>query len=239
MLVQVVGKHFSGNLQNVIYLKTKTGLSASYFLNPCQIHNIQKLNWLMTETEIIQKLQQGNERAFKQLVENYQKLVVNTCFGMVHNTEDAEDIAQEVFIEVFRSIQNFRADSKISTWLYRISVNRSLNFIRDNKRKKWVHSIDDFLKGKTPQISEIHRGKNETPVYELENNQRARILHEAIDSLPENQKTAFTLNKYEDLSYKEISEVMNLSVSSVESLIHRAKLKLQKKLYSCYKKKCM
>lgn len=193
----------------------------------------------MTETEIIQKLQQGNEQAFKQLVENYQKLVVNTCFGMVHNTEDAEDIAQEVFIEVFRSIQNFRADSKISTWLYRIAVNRSLNFIRDNKRKKWVHSIEDLVKGISRQVGEIQNINNETPVSELENSQRAKILHAAIDSLPENQKTAFTLNKYEDLSYKEISEVMNLSVSSVESLIHRAKIKLQEKLYLCYKKKCM
>lgn len=193
----------------------------------------------MTETEIIQKLQQGNEQAFKQLVENYQKLVVNTCFGMVHNTEDAEDIAQEVFIEVFRSIQNFRADSKISTWLYRIAVNRSLNFIRDNKRKKWYHSIEDIVKGKKQQLSAIQHGNNETPLSEMENSQRARIIHEAIDSLPENQKTAFTLNKYEDLSYKEISEVMDLSVSSVESLIHRAKIKLQKKLYTCYKKKCL
>jgi RNA polymerase sigma-70 factor (ECF subfamily) len=193
----------------------------------------------MTEAEIIQKLQQGNEQAFKQLVENYQKLVVNTCFGMVHNTEDAEDIAQEVFIEVFRSIQNFRADSKISTWLYRIAVNRSLNFIRDNKRKKWYHSIEDIVKGKKQQLSEIQHGNNETPLSEMENSQRARIIHEAIDSLPENQKTAFTLNKYEDLSYKEISEVMDLSVSSVESLIHRAKIKLQKKLYTCYKKKCL
>ncbi len=193
----------------------------------------------MTETEIIQKLQQGNEQAFKQLVENYQKLVVNTCFGMVHNTEDAEDIAQEVFIEVFRSIQNFRADSKISTWLYRIAVNRSLNFIRDNKRKRWVHSIEDLVKGISRQVGEIQNINNETPVSELENSQRAKILHAAIDSLPENQKTAFTLNKYEDLSYKEISEVMNLSVSSVESLIHRAKIKLQEKLYLCYKKKCM
>lgn len=193
----------------------------------------------MTETEIIQKLQQGNEQAFKQLVENYQKLVVNTCFGMVHNIEDAEDIAQEVFIEVFRSIQNFRADSKITTWLYRIAVNRSLNFIRDNKRKKWIHSIEDLVKGISRQVGEIQNINNETPVSELENSQRAKILHAAIDSLPENQKAAFTLNKYEDLSYKEISEVMNVSVSSVESLIHRAKIKLQEKLYLCYKKKCM
>jgi RNA polymerase sigma-70 factor (ECF subfamily) len=190
----------------------------------------------MTETEIIQKLQQGNEQTFKLLVANYQKLVVNTCFGMVHSTEDAEDIAQEVFIEVFRSIQNFRADAKISTWLYRIAVNRSLNFIRDNKRKKWFQSFEDVVMEKNSMLNSAKH--HETPAAELENMQRANIIHEAIDSLPENQKTAFTLNKYEDLSYKEISEVMNLSVSSVESLIHRAKIGLQKKLYYCYKKKC-
>jgi RNA polymerase sigma-70 factor (ECF subfamily) len=189
----------------------------------------------MSETEIIQKLQQGNEQAFKMLVETYQKLVVNTCFGLVQNTEDAEDIAQEVFIEVFRSIQNFRADAKLSTWLYRIAVNRSLNHIRDNKRRKWFQSFDDVVKEKNLQINHY---ASENPGTELENLQRANILHEAIGSLPENQKTAFTLNKYEDLSYKEIAEIMDISVSSVESLIHRAKVGLQKKLYTCYKKKC-
>jgi RNA polymerase sigma-70 factor, ECF subfamily len=189
----------------------------------------------MTETEIIQKLQQGNEPAFKMLVETYQKLVVNTCFGLLQNTEDAEDIAQEVFIEVFRSIQNFRADAKLSTWLYRIAVNRSLNHIRDNKRRKWFQSFDDVVKEKNLQLNQY---ASENPGTELENMQRANILHEAIGSLPENQKTAFTLNKYEDLSYKEIAEIMDISVSSVESLIHRAKTGLQKKLYTCYKKKC-
>ena len=192
----------------------------------------------MTEPEIIQKLQQGNEQAFKQLVDNYHKLVVNTSFGMVHSIEDAEDIAQEVFIEVFRSIQNFRADAKLSTWLYRIAVNRSLNFIRDNKRRKWFKSFEDIVKAKNAILESISPSHRETPAAELENLQRANILHEAIGSLPENQKTAFTLNKYEDLSYKEIAEIMDLSVSSVESLIHRAKLNLQKKLYICYKKKC-
>jgi len=189
----------------------------------------------MTETEIIQKLQLGSEQAFKQLVGLYQKRVVNTCFGLVHNTEDAEDIAQEVFIEVFRSIQNFRADAKLSTWLYRIAVNRSLNHIRDNKRRKWFQSFDDVIKEKNQQLNHY---ASENPGTELENLQRANILHEAIGSLPENQKTAFTLNKYEDLSYKEIAEIMDTSVASVESLIHRAKLNLQKKLYNCYKKKC-
>jgi RNA polymerase sigma-70 factor (ECF subfamily) len=84
----------------------------------------------MSDVEIIELLKQGSEQAFKKLVETHQKLVVNTCFGMVHNREDAEDIAQDVFIEVYRNIQKFRADSKLSTWLYRIAVNRSLNHIR-------------------------------------------------------------------------------------------------------------
>ncbi len=193
----------------------------------------------MSETEIIQKLQQGNEQAFKQLVENYQKLVVNTCFGIVHNTEDAEDIAQEVFIEVFRSIHKFRADAKISTWLYRIAVNRSLNFIRDNKKRRWFQSFEDSVQSKNRELQNIISSKTDQPEFQLENKQRAILLHEAVDSLVQNQKVAFTLSKYEDLSYQEISEVMDLSVSSVESLLHRAKKNLQKKLYKCYKKKCI
>ncbi len=193
----------------------------------------------MNETEIIEKLQQGNEPAFKQLVDNYQKLVVNTCFGMVHNKHDAEDIAQEVFIEVFRSVHKFRADAKLSTWLYRIAVNRSLNFIRDNKKRKWFQSFEDSVQSKNSELQNITSSISEQPEFQLENQQRATILHEAIDSLAQNQKVAFTLSKYEELSYKEISEVMDLSVSSIESLLHRAKKNLQKKLYKCYKKKCM
>ncbi|MGC9353624.1 MAG: RNA polymerase sigma factor [Mariniphaga sp.] len=193
----------------------------------------------MNEAGIIDKLKQGNESAFKELVENYRGMVVNTCFGLLHNKDDAEDVAQDVFIEVFRSVENFRADSKISTWLYRIAVNRSLNFIRDNKKRKWFQSFDDVVESKKEILNELNYQSVDDPGSELENSQRALLLHEAIDSLPENQRVAFTLNKYEDLAYKEISEVMNLSVSSVESLIHRAKKNLQKKLHHCYKKKCI
>jgi RNA polymerase sigma-70 factor (ECF subfamily) len=189
----------------------------------------------MSENEILEKLQTGSETAFSELVENYKRQVINTCYGLVHNSEDAEDIAQDVFIEVFRSVQNFRGESKISTWLYRIAVNRSLNHIRDNKKRKWFQSFEDLVKEKNVHLQ--HQ-VSESPVVELENLQRANILHEAIGSLPENQKTAFTLNKYEDLSYREIAEIMDVSVASVESLIHRAKTGLQKKLYNCYKKKC-
>lgn len=193
----------------------------------------------MNEAEIIQKLREGDEQAFRQLVEKHRQLVVNTCFGLVHNLEDAEDIAQDVFIEVFRSVDKFRSDSKISTWLYRIAVNRSLNFIRDNKRRKWMQSVEDVLSLKNERINNLLSGKAVSPDIEMENSERAALLHKTIDSLPENQRVAFTLSKYEDLSYKEIAAVMETSVSSVESLIHRAKKNLQKKLYACYKKKCI
>ncbi len=192
----------------------------------------------MSELQIIENLKKGNEPAFKQLVQDYQKKVVNTCYGMVHNMEDAEDIAQEVFIEIFRSIHKFRSDSKLSTWIYRIAINRSLNFIRDNKRKNWFLSFEDSLQSKNVIHKNLQNKNTDDPAYKLENTQRANILHETIGNLPTNQKIAFTLNKYEDLSYQEISEVMNVSVSSVESLLFRAKKNLQKKLYKCYKKKC-
>ena len=193
----------------------------------------------MSEAEIINGLQQGDEKIFRELVDNYRQMVVNTCYGLLHNIEDAEDVAQDVFIEIFRSAENFRGESKISTWIYRIAVNRSLNFIRDNKRKKWFQPFDSLMSTKQNRLNDLRSKKSDNPDFNLENSERSAILHKAIDSLPENQKTAFTLNKYEDLSYKEISEVMEISLASVESLIHRAKKNLQKKLYSCYKKKCI
>lgn len=193
----------------------------------------------MTNTEIIAQLKQGNQMAFKQLVETYQKLVVNTCYGLVQNREDAEDIAQDVFIEVYRNVQQFRADSKLSTWLYRIAVNRSLNHIRNNKKHRWFQLGNDSEEAKNKQVLKLKTAESDEPEYNLENKQRALILKQAIDGLPNSQKVAFTLNKYEELSYQEIAEVMDLSVASVESLLFRAKKGLQKKLHKCYKKKCL
>lgn len=193
----------------------------------------------MSDNDIIQQLKEGNEQAFRKLVDGYQGLVVNTCFGLLHNREDAEDVAQDVFIEVYRSVSNFRSDAKVSTWLYRIAVNRSLNHIRDNKKHRWLSSFESDVKAEKKRLLQVESSQSDQPEFELENKQRAVILHEAISSLPENQKVAFTLNKYEELSYNEIAEVMELSVSSVESLLFRAKKNLQKKLYKCYKKKCM
>lgn len=182
---------------------------------------------------LIDEILQGNENAFKQLVEKYQAMVTNTCMGFLHSKEDSEDIAQEVFIEVYNSLKKFRKEARLSTWMYRIAVNKSLNFLRSRNRRNWILNIEDLvgISGNNHgQVMEKHN-----PAIDLENKETAEILHRSVSSLPENQRIAITLNKYEELSYAEIAEIMGVSLAAVESLIHRAKLNLQKKLLKFYK----
>ena len=181
-----------------------------------------------------------NSDAFKNLVDTYQGLVLSTARGFVKNEEDARDLSQDVFIKIFRSLDQFRGESGLSTWIYRITVNLSMNYLRDQKKHRNTQSLDyqsDGNGSKRP-ISEIIQGKQVAPDKELENKDRAKFLHMALDSLPENQRKAFVLSKYDDLSYKKIAEVLEISISSVESLLFRARKNLQKKLWECYKKMC-
>jgi RNA polymerase sigma-70 factor (ECF subfamily) len=182
---------------------------------------------------LIDKILEGDQFAFKELVEKYQTMIINTCIGFLHNKEDAEDIAQEVFVEVFDSLRKFRNEAKLSTWMYRIAVNKSLNFLRSKKRRQWIQRFEDAL----GMSKTVHSEPLETrhPGVEMETKEEAEMLYTTINSLSKNQRIAFTLNKYEDLSYSEIADVMGVSVSSVESLIHRAKINLQQKLMNYYK----
>ena len=190
----------------------------------------------MEERELINRIKSGDKEAFKVMVDKYSRIVFNICNGFLHNTMDAEDVSQEVFTEVFLSSGKFRGDSKISTWLYRIAVNKSLNHLRDNKKIKKIKSLSPDLSNDFSANVEIPADRSQQSDYPIENSDRRKNLFSAINSLPENQKTAFILNKYEDLSYKEISEVMDLTIPSVESLLFRAKKSLQEKLIECYKK---
>lgn len=193
----------------------------------------------MDEAQLIKGIQQGDRKSFQTLVETYQRMVVNTCLGIVHNQADAEDLAQDVFLEIFRTAEKFRGDAKISTWLYRIATNRSLNQIRNNKRKRFFQSIEDTFTGGRNRSSEISENRGDQPDQNMADQQRSDLLHRAIDRLPEKQRIAFTLNKYEELPYQQIAEIMEISLASVESLIHRAKKNLQEQLLDCYKKKCV
>ena len=187
------------------------------------------------ESALISKLQAGEEQAFKELVESYQDKVINTCYGFLHNREDAEDAAQDVFIEVYRSIGAFREEARLSSWIYRIAVSKALDALRRNKRKKRLAFFQNIL---IPDKKEVNDAQSTeaTPQENLEQKERARVLKQAVDALPENQRVAITLNKYEGFSYLDIAEIMGTSLSAVESLIHRAKKNLQKKLLRYYER---
>lgn len=159
-------------------------------------------------------------------------MVFNTALGLVQQTEDAEDVAQDVFVQVHQSINAFKGESKFSTWLYRITVSKSLDHLRRKKRKKRFAFVK-FLSGEKnevlDQLPEFHH-----PGVALENKEKSAILFQSISQLPENQRVAFSLHKLEGLSYHEISEVMHVTVPAVESLMHRAKMNLRKSLENYY-----
>ncbi|MFT3824910.1 MAG: RNA polymerase sigma factor [Chitinophagaceae bacterium] len=182
----------------------------------------------MNELDLIQRLRAGDELAFKQLVENYQDLVFNTALGVVQNTEDAEDVAQEVFIQVYRSIDQFKGDARLSTWIYRITTTKALDHIRSKKRKKRFAFITGLF-GNNGQLLHDPVDFNH-PGVAMDKKEQAALLFSMIDKLPENQKVAFNLHKTEHLSYQEIADIMGISVSAVESLLFRARQNLKKML---------
>ena len=193
----------------------------------------------MSEQEVLDLLQAGNPAAIRSLVDQYQPLVLRTARGFVRDTEDARDIAQEVFIDILTNLHRFRAKSGLSTWIYRITVNRSLNYLRSRKRRQGrIVGTEEESAGGRGGIMNLSDAGQKSPAELLEQKEKSRILHEAVDSLPEKQRVAFTLAEYDDLSYKEIAEIMQLSISSVESLLFRARKNLQQKLWMCYKKSC-
>jgi len=190
----------------------------------------------LQESKLIQQLKLGDGKAFRKLVEMHKDRVYNTCLGFLHHPEDAEDTAQEVFMQVYESIGSFEQESALSTWIYRIAVNKSLELLRKRNRKKRRGFFMALLNSDQPDEAE-DRTFFLQPGIAMEKKEEAKILMEAIDSLPDRQRIAFTLHKIENLSYKEIAEIMEISLAAVESLIHRALKNLRKSLYVYYSEK--
>ena len=190
----------------------------------------------MTDSELIKLILQGDKEKFRMLVEQYQQMVFRTCMGFLHDKDDADDLTQDIFIQAYQSLHSFKGDAAFSTWIYRIAVNASLNRVRKNSRNPILNRLDSlFGSGKEKEIS--------LPVFDTENPESILIRQEhskwvqnALDSLPENQRTAIVLSKYDDLSQKEIAEIMKTTEGAVEALIQRAKTNLRVKLSSSYKK---
>lgn len=187
----------------------------------------------MEELHLISLIKKKDESAFKYLVETYSDRVYNTVLSFVQHAEDAEDIAQEVFIEVYQSINKFKNESKLFTWIYRIAVSKSLDHLKSKKRKKRFAFVQSLFGDEGISLL-ADKPHFEHPGVLLENKEHSKVLFFAISKLPENQQTAFNLNKVEGLSYNEVSEVMQVSVSSVESLLFRANQNLKKLLENYY-----
>lgn len=175
----------------------------------------------MQETELISSILAGNTADFAQLVKAHETAVFRIVMGFVHQKEDAEDITQEVFIKAFESLATFAGRSSFSTWLYRIAIHTSLNVLKQRKLRHTWRMVADLLQ--LPASS-----KN--PEQELTEKTEQAIFRKAIDSLSEKQRMAFILSKYEELSQREVSIIMDLSEGAVEQLLIRAKENLRKKM---------
>lgn len=179
---------------------------------------------------------QGDRNMFRKLVEKYQPLVFRTCMGFLHNKDDADDLTQEVFIQVYQTLPGFKGDASFSTWIYRITVNASLNKIRKSSKSMFIQRMETVFGIDKEQETSFQLPDHENPENILIHNEHREWVQKALNSLPENQRTAIVLSKYDDLSQKEIAAIMNTTEGAVEALIQRAKANLRERLSSLKKK---
>ncbi len=185
------------------------------------------------ENKWIAQITEGSEVAYKKLYAHYSAKVFNTVISYVKNQEDAEEVHQDIFVTIYHTANSFRKESKVSTWIYRIAVNKSLDFLRKKNSAKRSGIFFSLYKKDSGDLAYestdfIHPG------IKMEQAENAKILFRIIDTLPENQKTVFILTQIEDLSQKEAAAIMNTSRKAVESLMQRAKTKLKKELEKLY-----
>ncbi len=187
----------------------------------------------MQDQEIIDRILLNDQAGFELLIKKYQDLVYGTCFRLLKNQPDAEDLSQETFMEIFRSLVQLKSVDDMSGWIYRISYCKCISFLRKKNPAKASSKNDPK---EVADSLDKHPGHNnkETPHKALEEKEANIELFEKIDQLPINQKRAILLHKFEGYSHKEICEEMSLSQASVESLIYRAKVSLRKSLFSFF-----
>jgi RNA polymerase sigma-70 factor, ECF subfamily len=190
----------------------------------------------LTDNEIIQQVLSGNRNNYSLLVERYQSMVFRTSMGFLHNKEEAEDLAQEVFIQAYLALTKFKGDSSYSTWLYRIAVNAALNKIRKTSKSFILKRLESVFGTEKNADNHLYISDNENPENIIIGNEHREWIKQALNSLPENQRTAIVLSKYDDLPQKEIASIMSTTEGAVEALIQRAKANLREKLSSFTKK---
>jgi RNA polymerase sigma-70 factor (ECF subfamily) len=186
----------------------------------------------VTESELLIDLKAGSEAAFRRFVDTYQNRVYNLAFRLVGDRDEADDIAQEVFAEVYETIGQFRGEAAFGTWLYRITTTQSLAHLRKKRTRKRFAFVSSLF-GESNEL--VHDPPDTSqPEQLLTQAEETQLLVRAVGQLPDTQRAAFTLHYMEGLSYKEVAAILETTVSAVESLLHRAKRQLRQKLQPYY-----
>jgi len=184
----------------------------------------------MDDAAIMLALRSGDMAAFDLLLQKYRKPIIHFMYRMVHNEAVAEELAQEVFLRVYRSRETYRAEARFSTWLYRIATNLGVNHARDTRHERSTPTVyldePDAETGTTPDVADL------TPSVEsnLLHRERMNTIREHVMALPERQRLAVLMHKYEGMDYKQIGDVLKLSESATKSLLFRAYQTLREKL---------
>ena len=187
------------------------------------------MNPLSIHPQLLTQIAQGNEAALADLYAHFGSRVYNTALGYLQNAEEAEEVTQDVFVKIYQSAARFEGKSSVSTWIYRIAVNQSLDRLDYRKRQKRFGVVVSLFRRDSPEPN-IEVSHFDHPGVLLERQENARLLFKTIQSLPEQQKTAFILSFVEDLPRQEVADVMQLSLKAVESLLQRAKANLRMRL---------
>jgi RNA polymerase sigma-70 factor (ECF subfamily) len=178
-----------------------------------------------SDVQLMLDVKAGDERSFELLLQRYRTPLVNFLYRMVRAREEAEDLAQEVFLRVYRARKDYVPSAKFTTWLFRIATNLALNSVRDNRHQRMEVSLDapvtvDAEDGdeKALDIAEKHPNIEQYMVEEA----RKKMIRHAIDKLPEKQRAAVLLHKYQELDYGDIAKILECSESALKSLLFRA-----------------
>ena len=187
----------------------------------------------MLPEELLLNISKGDNAAFRQFYELFKARVYNTCLLHVQNAPEAEELTQDVFIEVHNKAGDFKGNSAVSTWVYRIAVNKCIDLLRYKGRQKRFAFITSIFNKDTGELK-YDRVEFEHPGVKIENKEKAARLFAAIRQLPENQQSAFILKYIEGLPQKDIADVLAITEKAAESLLQRAKGNLRKSLGDLY-----
>ena len=182
-----------------------------------------------SDEELMTGIAKGDEYAFQILVERHQTSVINLIYRFTGDPTKSQDLSQEVFLRVWQAAGTYEPKAEFTTWLYRVVANLCLNEMKSSRRKRWLRFFHSDTDEQAVGEENFSNG-SPSPEDLLLARERSRQITSALQSLPENQRMALILKRYDDLSYEEIARILNCSVSAVESLLVRAKKNLQEKL---------